>query len=111
MNNEPSTGWRLVIAASWFGGAAVVGGGVWMVGMLMFAFSGDGANAADLPGWLEPAMLVGWPCFLSATAIAPPLLFAFGIRARVSVACLVLGILASTAFYAIGWITLIVHST
>ncbi|MEM6688952.1 MAG: hypothetical protein AAF664_05960 [Planctomycetota bacterium] len=98
---------RLIIAFAWLIGASVLAGCVWITGMLMFAFSGDSVNASKIPDWLEPTVLLGWPCFLAASVVLPPLLFALGRTNRICLFTTIGCVLLSTVFYLVCWITLV----
>lgn len=99
---------RMLIAIAWLLVGAVVGGGIWMVGMLLMAFSGDSTKAQTLPAWLEPTIIVGWPISLAIAIAIPPLLFACGLRWTYSIATAIALTFLSVAFYAACWIILII---
>ena len=78
---RPLAVWKRLLIASAVGIVlAVAGAGVWLFGILMFTFSLDGASSSQLPDWLEPLMLVGWPVSIGIAAVLPALLIACGVR-------------------------------
>jgi hypothetical protein len=98
---------RILIAAAWLLIAAISGGGIWMIGMLLMAFSGDNAKLQSLPTWLEPTMIVGWPISLVVAVVIPPILYACGLKGSYSAITAGVLLLISAVFYATCWITLI----
>lgn len=72
--------WRILIALGWIVVGSGIAIGVWLFGMLMFAFSLDGASASKIPHWLELFVLVGWPLVLGVTVVVPAVLVGFGIH-------------------------------
>lgn len=98
---------RILIAAAWLLIASISGGGVWMIGMLLMAFSGDSAKSQALPDWLEPAMIVGWPISLAVAVVLPPILYACGLKGPYSAVAAGALLLISAIFYATCWVILI----
>lgn len=99
---------RVLIAVAWLGLASISAGGVWMVGMLLMAFSGDSAKFQALPTWLEPAMIVGWPISLAVAVALPPILYAFGLKGTYAAIAAGILLFISAVFYATCWIILII---
>lgn len=73
---------RLLIAFGYLIVAGGAGAGLWMVGILMFTFSLDGANSQDLPEWLDVFMLVGWPVSIGLVALVPACCILLGLNWR-----------------------------
>ena len=107
---SPSNGYVIPVWARWMiafflwiiGGGLCVG--VYFVGMLFLMFSLDGASSSDLPKWLEPMMLVGWPIGMGIAVTIPPLLYGCGFRIHIPIIAAVLGIILIVGMLMGGWI-------
>jgi len=73
---------RLLIALAILLGFGGLGVAVWLIGMLMFTFSLDGANPSDIPAGLEIMMLAVWPLSIIPVAVVPAILMACGAKWR-----------------------------
>lgn len=80
---RPFATWkRLLFGFLWIVGAGMFGWSLWVTGMLMLAFSMDGANSSEIPNWMEPLILIGWAPMVAIASLIPPALFMFGVRAK-----------------------------
>ena len=107
--HELSLGWRLLFAAAWTIGAGVTGAGMWMFGILMFTFSMDGASPNNVPNWLEPYMLLGWPLVIAATVLAPAVMLLYGAPLGRTLATFAGLAATSVCWILAGWLVLVIR--
>ena len=105
---KPSIVVRLVISTVMLIALAGLAFGVYLFGMLMFAFSGDSATAGSWPDWIEPYMFIGWWFALGFSCFVPPAVVLIWPRLRYAIPAILFAIIFPVAWYLIGWITFIV---
>ncbi len=104
-------GKRMLVAFAVGTALSVAGVGVWMFGILMLTFSLDGASSNQLPDWLEPLMLVGWPVSIGMAAVLPALLIARGVHWNRILLTVVVSVSIAIAVYLTGFVSVIASST
>jgi len=95
--------YRFLIAGGVFVLLAGIALGLYIFGMLMFAFSGDGAISKSYPKWIEPFMLIGWPMMLVMATLVPPAVVLFGVRLRYGIPLIAFALILPVVTYFAVW--------